>query len=146
MKRSCIPLLVMSVISLLISAYAAIDYIHSINTISQLNAIDRTIENSIALDLAQVAVEVSLFFDTVVFAAALILGLCGLIGILKKGRLSILCIILDSIPLAYIFFGVIDFLIKRSDLYKDYMFVLLYLALYMTGAVIAFRGRKKLQK
>ncbi|MCH5348846.1 MAG: hypothetical protein J1E40_05945 [Oscillospiraceae bacterium] len=146
MKRSCIPLLVMSVISLMISAYAAIDYIHSINTISQLNAIDRTIENSIALDLAQVAVEVSLFFDTVVFAAALILGLCGLIGILKKGRLSILCIILDSIPLAYIFFGVIDFLIKRSDLYKDYMFVLLYLALYMTGAVIAFRGRKKLQK
>ena len=136
----------MSVISLMISAYAAIDYIHSINTISQLNAIDRTIENSIALDLAQVAVEVSLFFDTVVFAAALILGLCGLIGILKKGRLSILCIILDSIPLAYIFFGVIDFLIKRSDLYKDYMFVLLYLALYMTGAVIAFRGRKKLQK
>ncbi|MCH5194293.1 MAG: hypothetical protein J1F11_10050 [Oscillospiraceae bacterium] len=144
MKKSCIPLLVMSVISFMISAYAAIEYIHSINTKSQLTDIERTIENGIALDLAQVAVEVSLFFDTVVFAAALILGICGLIGILKKGRLSILCIILDSVPLAYIFFGVIDFLIKRSDLYKDYMLILLYLALYMAGAVIAFRGRKNI--
>ena len=144
MKKSCIPLLVMSVISFMISAYAAIDHIHSINTISKLTAIEKTIENNIALTLAQVAVEVSLFFNIVIFAATLILGICGLIGILKKGRLSILCIIADSVPLTYIFFGVIDFLIKRSDLYKDYMLILLYLALYMAGAVIAFRGRKNI--
>ena len=144
MKKSCIPLLVMSVISLMISAYVAIEYIHSINTKSQMTDIDRTIENGIALNLAQVAVEVSLFFDIVIFAATLILGICGIIGSLKNGRLSILCIIADSVPLAYIFFGVIDFLIKRSDLYKDYMLILLYLALYMAGAVIAFRGRKNI--
>ena len=146
MKKTCIPLFVISIFSLLISVFTAINYIVSINTRTQLSTIDRTNENSVPLAFAQVGIEVDLFFLAVIFAATLILGTFGLIGSIKKGRLSILCIILDSLPLAYIFFGVIFFFIRKSNLYKGYMLILLFLALYMAGAIIAFKGREKLKK
>lgn len=146
MKKSCIPLFVMSIISLLISALSAVSYFDLINSRSQLGAIEQTVENGIALELSKAAVEVDLFFVKVILAAAFILGVSGLVSSIKKGRLSLLCVVLSGLPFAYVFFGVIWFLMRRSDLYELYMPVLIFLALYMTGAVIAFKGRKKLQK
>lgn len=142
MKRSCIPLFVMSMISFLLSALAAVSYRSLVNDRSRLGDIERTAENAIALDLSKVAVEVDMFFLSVILAAAFILGILGLIGCIKKGRFSIACIVISSLPLAYILFAVIDLLMKKNDLVELYLPVLLYLALYMAGAAIAFKGRK----
>lgn len=146
MKKSCILLFVMSIISLLLSIYAAISYMNSTIHLSEFSVVERTVENSLALDLGQVAVEVAMFFDIVLFVPSLILGVSGLVSSIIKGRLSLLCIILDSLPLAYIFCATISYLIDKDNLYKDYMPILLFLALYMAGAVAAFKGRKKTAK
>lgn len=143
MKKSCILLFVMSIISLLLSLYAAISYIDSSIRYTHLSNIERTVDNGFGLDLAQVAVGVGMFFEIVIIVSSFILGIFGLISSIKKGRLSILCIILDSLPLAYIFCGVISFMMEKNDLYKDYMLVLLFLSLYMIGAVISFKGQKR---
>lgn len=143
MKKSCLPLLVMSIISLLVAASEAIYVVNLMNDRSLLGTVEETHENAIALTLARVAADVEITFSAVIFAAAFILGIFGIVDCIKNGRLSVLCIVLDSLPLAYMLFGVVYSLIKGSGVLELYIPILLFLALYMAGAVIAFKGRKK---
>lgn len=143
MKKSCIPLLVMSIISLLVAASEAIYVVNLMNDRSLLGAVEETHENAIALTLARVATDVEITFSAVILAAVFILGIFGFVGCIKNGRLSVLCIVLDSLPLAYMLFGVVYSLITGTGLLELYLPILLFLALYMAGAVIAFKGRKK---
>ena len=143
MKRSCILLLVMSVISLLIAAFGAVSIMDSINSRSQLNAIDQTIENGIALTLAKVAVEVNITISAVISAAALILGISGVIGSIKRG-FSVVCIVLGGLLSAYMLCAVIDTIMQKSAWLEDYVPVLFFAGLYTAGAVYAFKSRKAL--
>lgn len=143
MKKTCTLLFVMSIISLLLALYAAISYIDASIRYSHLESIERTIDNGgYALDLAQVAVGVGQFLDIVICVPTLILGFFGLISSLIKGRLSILCIILDSLPLAYMVYATIGCLIERDDRFRYFLMMLTFLAFYMAGAVKAFKGRR----
>ena len=141
MKKSCIMLLVMSIISLLIAAFGAVSVIDSINSRSRLSTIDETAENGIALTLAKVAVEVNITISTVISAAALILGIFGIIGCIKRG-FSIVCIVLGGLLSAYMLFAVIDTIIRRSGWLEDYVPVLIFAVLYTAGAAVVLKKRK----
>lgn len=141
MKKSCIMLLAMSVISLLIAAFGAVSIIDSINSRSQLSIIDETVENSIALTLAKVAVEVNITISAVISAAALILGIFGIIGCFKR-RFSIVCIVMGGLLSVYMLFAVIDTIIRQSVWLEDYVPVLIFAGLYTSGAAVAFKSRK----
>ena len=143
MKKSCKLLFVMSILSLLLSLIAALTFIDSSVRQSHLRSIEITNDNAVVLALSQGAVHASLLIEAAVFVAALILGISGLISSLKKGWLSILCIILDILPSAYILFGMLYWLKSRDyDWVMAYLTVFLFLAFYMAGAIKAFRGRK----
>lgn len=141
MKKSCILLLVMSIISLLIAAFEAISFIDSINAQSQLSTVDETVENSIALTLAKVAVDVNITFSAVISAAALVLGISGIIGSIKRGS-AVVSIVLGGLLSAYMLFAVIDTIIRRSGWLEDYVPVLIFAGLYTAGAAFAFKARK----
>lgn len=141
MKRSCILLLIMSIISLLIASFGAVLIIDSINSRSQLSIIDETVENSIALTLAKVAVEVNITISAIIAAAALILGILGIIGSIKR-RFSVVSIVLGGLLSAYMLLAVIDTIIRRSVWLEDYVPALIFAGLYTAGAVSAFRSRK----
>ena len=143
MKKSCILLLAMSVISLLIAAFGAVSVIDSINNRSQLSIIDETVENSIALTLAKVAVEVNITISAVISAAALVLGISGIIGSIKRG-FSVVCIVLGGLLSAYMLFAVIDTIIRQSVWLEDYVPMLIFAGLYTAGAAVVFRTRKAL--
>lgn len=147
-KKSCTLLFVMSIISLLLALYAAISYMDASIRYSHLDSIEKTISNGgYALVLAQAAVGVGKFLDAIIFVSTLILGIFGLLSSLIKGRLSILCIILDSLPLAYMVYATIGCLIEKDKMmYSLYMTALLFFAFYMAGAVRLFKGRKQRMK
>ena len=113
----------------------------SINSRSQLSIIDETVENSIALTLAKVAVEVNITISSVISVAALILGISGIIGSIKRG-FSVVSIVLGGLLSAYMLFAVIDTIIRKSGWLEDYVPVLIFAVLYTAGAVSAFKTRK----
>lgn len=141
MKKACILLLVMSLIPLLIAAGSAVSIIDSINSQSQLSIIDETVENSIALTLAKVAVEVNITISAVISAAALVLGISGIIGSIKR-RFSVVCIVLGGLLSAYMLLAVINAVIRRSGWLEDHVPILIFAGLYTAGAVFAFKSRK----
>ena len=145
MKRSCILLLVMSILSLLIAALGAVSIIDSIHSRSQLSTIDETVENSIALTLAKVAVEVNITISAVISAAALVLGISGIIGSIKRG-FSVVCIVLGGLLSAYVLFAVINTVIRRSSWLEDYVYVMIFAFLYTAGAVSAFKTGKEYKR
>lgn len=137
-------LFVMSVISLLLSLFAGISFIDSAISYSRLSTIEITNDNIIVFALLQGVHKAAMIIAGAIFAATFILGIFGLVSSIKKGRLSILCIVLAILPLTYIFFGMIYWLkYKDYDWVMGYMIALLFLVFYIAGAVKAFKGRKK---
>lgn len=135
MKKSRIPLFVMSIISIMIAEYNAAE-------IMQLRQIEQNLSaagDGIPEILARVAVGVAADISSILLPAALIFGAVGLICCIPKNpRFALACIILDAPLLVYAFFSVVSDILHRSRFFGFYMPVLAFSVLYMAGAVLAF--------
>lgn len=144
MKKSCIFLFIMSIISLLIFAYSAvslftwIDIKQTHNYIREIYSPVSPVKNT----SDDVFMNKYIIFSSVISGITLILGISGLINSIKKGRLSLVCIVIGGLLSAYMIFGVFYSLIKYSELSKYYAPILIFSALYTSGALIAFIHRK----
>ncbi|MCH5349793.1 MAG: hypothetical protein J1E40_10760 [Oscillospiraceae bacterium] len=145
MKKSCIFLFIMSIISLLIFAYSAvslftwIDIKQDYNYIREIYSPVSTVKNTSDDD---VFMNKYIIFSSVISGITLTLGISGLINSIKKGRLSLVCIVIGGLLSAYMILGVFYSLIKYSELLKYYAPILIFSALYTSGALIAFIHRK----
>lgn len=135
MKKSRIPLFIMSIISVMIAEYNAAEIIQLRQTAQNLS----TAGNGIPEVLARVSVGVAANVSSVLLVAALIFGTVGLACCIPKNpRFALACIILDAPLLVYTFFSVVSDILHRSRFWDIYMPVLAFSVLYMAGAVIAF--------
>ncbi|MDE5860062.1 MAG: hypothetical protein K2H23_06730, partial [Oscillospiraceae bacterium] len=81
-------------------------------------------------------------FYAAVVAAGLILGVFGIIGSVKRGRFTVVCMILGGIPALYALFGNVVSIVKEKALIDIYVFTFIYAALYTAAAAVAFAFRK----
>lgn len=139
MKKSCILLFIMSIIFLMIAVYSVTSVVASQRAQQQLDSIEET---SISKTFAEITVDLNLIFSSVFLCISAILGTFGIISSITKGRLSIVCIILDAPLVAYMFCGVIFSLVKETGLFTPFGLIAVLLALYMAGAITAFKTRK----
>lgn len=144
MKKSCIFLFIMSIISLLIFAYSAVSLFTWIDIKQTHNYIRETYSpvSPVKNTSDDVFMNKYIIFSSVISGITLILGISGLINSIKKGRLSLVCIVIGGLLSAYMIIGVFYSLIKYSELSKYYAPILIFSVLYTSGALIAFIHRK----
>lgn len=145
MKRSCIMLFIMSIISMLIFAYSAvslftwIDIKQNHNYLIEIYSPVSPEKNTSAAD---VFMNKYIIFSSVISGITLILGISGLISSIRKGRLSVVCIVIGGLLSVYMDLGIFYSLVKYSELSRYYAPILIFSSLYMAGAIIAFIHRK----
>lgn len=142
MKKSCIFLLVMSIISLLTAVWGAIGAYQVWDTYSAHKELNRLYNNDIDTAFTDMSLYPMLIFYAAVVAAGLILGVFGIIGSVKRGRFTIVCMILGGIPALYAFFGNVVSIVKEKALIDIYVFTFIYAVLYTAAAAVAFAFRK----
>ena len=147
MKKSCIFLFIMSIISLLIFAYSALSLFIWIDIKQTHNYIRETYSpvspvSPVKNTSDDVFMNKYIIFSSVISGITLILGISGLISSIKKGRLSVVCIVIGGLLSVYMNLGVFYSLVKYSELSRYYAPILIFSSLYTSGAVIAFIHRK----
>ena len=145
MKKTCIFLFIMSIISLLIFAYSAVSLIDWIdikqdhNYLREIYSPVSPVKNTSASD---VLMNKYIIFSSVISGITLILGISGLISSIKKGLSSVVCIVIGGLLSVYMDLGIFYSFVKYSELSRYYAPILIFSSLYTAGAVIAFIHRK----
>ena len=134
MKKSCVFLFVMSIIFLILAVFAVIKIIYFYSAYTELNhrfGNDAWILNDIPLK--------SIFLSAIAFAAEVIIGVIGIIGSIKRGRFTAICVCLGILLVLCGYFGYL-----YSAFYDPYV-----IDVYGSGlvcsvlyTVAAFRSRK----
>ncbi len=100
MKKSCVFLFVMSIISLLLAVFAVIKIIYFYSTYKEYNDMfgdDAWFIKGIMLE--------NIFLSAIASVAEVILGVTGVIGSIKRGRFTAVCICLGILLVLCGFFG-----------------------------------------
>lgn len=142
MKKSCTGLFTMSLLFLLLSFITGLIFLDAAIHHIRLNSIETAGDNAI-LAIAQGTNDAAMIVFGTMFAASLILGILGVFSSKKSGRFSVLCIIFDFLPLVFMFRVTIGYLLDKDAWFRYSLLIFTFLALYMAGAVEAFKGRKQ---
>lgn len=134
MKKSSVFLLIMSIISLLLAVFAVIKIIYFYSTYKELN--DRF--GNDAWILTDMLLE-EIFLSAIASAAEVILGVTGVIGSIKRGRFTAVCIFVGILIVLCALYGYLYNALKGPYLMDIYGFGLVCSALY---TVAAFKSRK----
>lgn len=144
MKKSCVFLLIMSILSLLIAGSGAVSLIDGLLTETLKNAAydGADLYENVDAAFTDIALHLQLFVSSIVFVCGLVLGVLGIIGSIKRGRFTVVCMVLGGLPALYLICGVVESIIKSTGLTGMYGAAFLYFALYTTSAAVAFKFRK----
>lgn len=127
MKKSCVFLLVMSIISLLISVLNAVGFIGWLHN------------SAYKIDIVN-----NFFLRTylIYFLLFFLPGLFGIIGSIKRGRFTVVCIVLGSLFALYMLGEGAVYILQGVSIWVGDWIVFVYFALYTAAAAIAFKFRK----
>lgn len=142
MKKSCIFLFVMSILWLLTAVLFAVEAFNVWHAYSNWKKLNTIYGNDIDIAFTEISLHLHFFISVIVFAAGLILGIFGLIGSIKRGRFTAVCMVLGGLPAMYLLCGIVESIIKDNGLFGTYAAVFGYAALYTAAAAVAFRFRK----
>ena len=101
MKKSCVFLFVMSIIFLLLAVFAVIKIIYFYSTYKELN--DRFGDYAWVYGTSMLLENI--FLSAIAFAAEVIIGVIGIIGSIKRGRFTAVCVFLGILLVLCGFFG-----------------------------------------
>ena len=138
MKKSCIFLLVMSIISLLIAVWEAVGAYNVWEAYSAYKYLNGLYSNDIDAAFTEMSLYPMFIFYSILTAAALILGVFGIIGSVKRGRFTIVCMILGGIPTLFTLLGSVYGTVKGAGFAGVFGIAFIYAALYTAAAAVAF--------
>lgn len=140
MKKSCVFLFVMSILSLLPAALLVIYVIDTIHAHTLLNELNEQQGNTAG---TYDYVRVQIFRYAVTIAIYLIPGIFGIIGSFKRGRFTFVCIVIGSLYALYVLFEGLFYILRGISIsFLYYGLIFLLFALYTSASVIAFKSRK----
>lgn len=142
MKKSCIFLFVMSIISILTAAFGAIGLYQVWDTYSVIKELNSLYGNDVDKAFTEMPLYTLFVVYAVVAAAGLILGVFGIIGSVKRGNFTVVCMILGGIPALYTLFANVVCIVMDKALTDIFLLAFVYTALYTAAAAIAFAFRK----
>lgn len=142
MKKSCIFLFVMSIISLLTAVWGAIGAYQVWDSYSKWKELNIQQGNDIDTAFTELSLYTLFVVYALVAAAGLILGVFGIIGSVKRGNFTAVCMILGGIPTLYTLFANVVCIVKDKALTDIFLLAFVYAALYTAAAAIAFAFRK----
>lgn len=137
MKRSCIFLFVMSIISLLIAAWGAMGAYAARNAYSKWKELNAVYGNDIDKAFTEMTVHMQFFISAAAFAAGLILGVFGIIGAVRRRSFTVVCAVLGVLLGIYTLLGTVYHIVKDTGLAGIYGLVFIYTALYAAAAALA---------
>lgn len=142
MKKSCIFLLVMSIISLLIAALGALGVYEAWVSYSAWKELNSVYGNDIDSAFTGLVLHMQFLLPALSFVLGLVLGVPGLIGSVKRGRFTAVCMVLGGLLGLYALLGTVYHIVKDTGLAEIYGVVFIYAALYIAAAAAAFAFRK----
>ena len=146
MKKQLIPLLAMSIISLIIAVIMLIIGIWIISAEQQLSELanSKDVVSALFGIFGAVALALLSVIIIIIFAVAALLGSFGMVSALKNGRFSLVCIVLGSIGTLLSLTGVPELLESITNEFKPiYLLPLVYFGGYTVCAVMALVHRRK---
>lgn len=140
MKKSCVFLLVMSILSLLPATFMVIYAINSIHAHTLLNELKEQQGNTAG---TYDYIRVLIFRYAVIVLIYLIPAVFGIVGSLKRGRFTVVCIVIGSLYALYVIFESLAYILRGFSIsFASYGLAFLLFALYTAAAVIALKSRK----
>lgn len=138
MKKSCIFLLVMSIISLFTAALGALGVYEAWVSYSAWKELNSVYGNDIDADFTGLVLHMQFLLPALAFGLGLVLGVSGLIGSVKRGRFTVVCMLLGGLFGLYTLLGTVYHIVKDTGLAGIYGGVFVYAALYIAAAAVAF--------
>ena len=142
MKKSCIFLLVMSVISLLIAALGALGVCEAWVSYSAWKELNDVYGNDIDSAFTGLELHMQFLLPALTFVIGLVLGVPGLVGSVKRGRFTAVCMVLGGLLGLYALLGTVYHIVNDTGLAGLCGVVFAYAALYTAAAAAAFVFRK----
>lgn len=140
MKKSSVFLLVMSIVSFLAAAFGTLEIFGTWRAYSGWKELNRIYGNDVDMAFTKFA-SISLFIFGIEIAVGLILGAFGIIGSIKRGRFTVVCMVLGGLPALYLL--LVNFLyLVQGLLVGEYAAAFVYCVLYTAAAAVAFKFGK----